>query len=78
MVLRLTRAHFCRSNTLHNGKPHGTYLIGRMKGLLSKRCDEQFHQIRADVLGISRFLEFEESIAFMPRHFQDIFAERNG
>ncbi len=78
MVLGRTRAHFGRSNALHNGKPHGTDLIGRMKGLLPKRCDEQFHQIPADVPGISRFLEFEESIAFMPRHFQDIFAERNG
>ena len=78
MICRLVRVHAGRSGTLHNGKPHGTYLIGRMKGLLSKRRNEQFHQIRPDVPDVSRFLEFEKSIAFMPRHFQDVFAERNG
>jgi hypothetical protein len=72
------RIHVGRSSTLDNGKPHGAHLIACMKRLLPERRDEQFHQIRPDVPGVSELLEFQESIALVPRHFQGVFAERQG
>src|SRR5687767_1961273 len=75
---RLVRTHTWRSSALDNRESHGAHLIGRMKGLLSERGDEQFHQIRSHVPEVSPLLEFQESVAFMPRHFQRIFAQRHG
>ena len=67
-----------RNRALDDGKPHGTHLIARMKRLLPERSNEQLHQIGSDVPGMSGFLKFQESIAFMSRHFQDVLAERHG
>lgn len=67
-----------RSGAFYYGKSHSAHLIGCVKGLLSERRDEQFHQIAPDIPGISRSLKFQKSITFVPRHFQYVFAERNG
>ena len=49
--------HASRSRTLDDSKPHGAHLIGCMERLLSERRDEQSHQVRSHVPGISRFFE---------------------
>src|SRR5262245_10721450 len=46
-----------------------------MKGLLSERRYEQFHEIGSDLPGIARPLKLKESIPFMPRHFQNVFTK---